>query len=1047
MLIAALSTYLQLERYRQQNHSQLEELLTQIGNYQLESISESVWIANAERIESQLSGFLSRDIEVIDILDQGDLLWSVGYPEAKSYTMRQFSLEKRIGEQIYPLGIMRVRVALDPTEERLQQWSMMTLMANFFTILAIILFILYLFHLWVNRYLDALLTHTDSLDYDSINLPFKLPGKRNRGDMVDKLVAAFNQMQNKLATAFLSLSDSEHHNKLLLESTTDGILGLNLQGEIKFVNQAALRTLRYQRQELEGELNYINIHPTFNSEHKINDLSERQSGEPILVKQAKIRIDNFRRNGGSYFPVEYSRVPLINGDRVQGAVVTFRDISEKKRLDELLYSLATGISNKSGDEFYTALVDQLTSSLGNDLTYVATFDPKLRSFTTLAANYMGRRRENFNYKMVSTPCERVISKNKNIYTEDLRHDFPEALHLIDLGMQTYIASPLVDINNHAIGTLVVLHHEQVSTPDHTIALLEIFANRTSIELQREESEKKLRLAATAFETNEAICITDPQGEILRVNRAFERVTGFSSEECIGQNTSIMRSGRHNRQFYTNLWNRLLQEGYWEGEIWNRRRSGEIFPLWQHITAVKDARGQIVHYVASFVDITERKIAEERINQMAFYDTMTGLPNRTLLVDRIQQAFTNAQLNNHFGALLLFDVDDFKSINDSVGRKCGDQILAVIADRIAQEINSSETLAKAGGDVFAVLIPHAGTQKDIATKAAQGRTEKIRAMLTEPIVLNEISFVPTQSVGITLFPLEEEDAATVLTEADTALNKAKSQGRGKVQFYHPEMQALADRKIALLSNMHQALDKAEFCMYFQPQVNGAEKIIGAESLIRWQHPKLGIVNPSEFIPLAEESGMIVELGYWVMSESCNIMKAWADKGLIDDLHHIAINISPLQFHQPDFVSQVIHIVKESGIDPNFLELELTEGLLIQNINEVIEKMTILMEMGIHFSVDDFGTGYSSLSYLKRLPISKIKIDQSFIKDVTTNERDAAIVESIISISRSLGFGIIAEGVDSQESFEFLRDHGCEVYQGFKFSRALPAADFIAKLNPS
>jgi len=557
--------------------------------------------------------------------------------------------------------------------------------------------------------------------------------------------------------------------------------------------------------------------------------------------------------------------------------------------------------------------------------------------------------------------------------------------------------------------------------------------------ERKQFEIAQALAATAFETQEAIMITDAKGIILKVNEAFTKITGYSSEEAVNQNPRFLKSGRHDEAFYEVMWRILLTKNQWNGEIWNRRKNGEIYPEWLGITVVKDKAGKIAHYVANFLDITERKRAEAKIEYQSYYDSLTDLPNRRLVLDRLQQDLIRSRRFGNAGALLFLNLDRFEAINDSLGHAAGDEILKQTAKRLAELLSSKETVARVGSDEFVVMLPELNHIPEHATSLAQRFAEKVKSSLSMPYPLHDQKLHITASIGISVYPLGNENADDVLGKADIAMHRAKEMGGDNFQFYLPNMQHAASERLSIENDLRQGLENDEFYLNFQPQLNSKGEICGAEALLRWQNKQRGLVSPLEFIHIAEESGLIIPIGEWVIKTACKLIKKWSDAGIKLKL---AVNVSPKQFQQVDFVALVLGYLSDSGVDPQQLELELTESLLVANVDDAINKMQNLKSFGIGISIDDFGTGYSSLSYLKRLPIDKLKIDQSFVFDISSDTNDAQIVETIISMTQHLNLSVIAEGVETEEQLRFLYDKGCHLYQGYFFSKPLPEQDFLA-----
>ena len=558
--------------------------------------------------------------------------------------------------------------------------------------------------------------------------------------------------------------------------------------------------------------------------------------------------------------------------------------------------------------------------------------------------------------------------------------------------------------------------------------------------ERKRAEADLRIAAITFESQEGMMITDAAKVILRVNRTFTEITGYSSEDAVGRTPRLLSSGRHDAAFYDAIWECVGRSGTWRGEVWNRRKSGEIYPEWLTITAVKGSDGAVTHYVGTFADITMRKAAEEEIRNLAFYDPLTQLPNRRLMLDRLRQALTSSARHGRHGALLLFDLDDFKTLNDTFGHDVGDQFLVEVGARMESCIREGDTAARLGGDEFVVILEDLDAES-LAAMQAESVAVKIQAALSQPYLLdlslaggdeNTRSYHCTSSIGITLFRDQSLSVEELLKRADTAMYQAKAAGRNTLRFFDPEMQAAVTTRAALDTDLRTAMRDRQFMLHYQPQVDGAGRVTGAEALLRWQHPQRGLVSPVEFIPQAEDNGLILPLGQWVLETACSQLVVWAKN--VDMAHlTIAVNVSGHQFRQKDFVERVLSVLHFTGADPLKLKLELTESLLLHDMDDIIAKMSALKAEGVSFSLDDFGTGYSSLSYLKRLPLGQLKIDRSFVRDVMTDGNDAAIARTIIALGQSLGLGVIAEGVETEAQREFLARQGCYAYQGYLFGR--------------
>jgi diguanylate cyclase (GGDEF)-like protein/PAS domain S-box-containing protein len=557
-------------------------------------------------------------------------------------------------------------------------------------------------------------------------------------------------------------------------------------------------------------------------------------------------------------------------------------------------------------------------------------------------------------------------------------------------------------------------------------------------------DDQLRIAATAFESQDGIMITDAHSVILRVNRAFTNITGYTPEEIAGKSPRILSAGRQDANFYAAMHESLNSTGLWEGEIWNRRKSGEIYPEYLRITAVKNPDGVVTNYVGTFSDITKSKEAEAKINHLAFYDSLTLLPNRRLLLDRLQHALTSCTRSGRRGALLLIDLDNFKTLNDTLGHHIGDLLLQRTAERLESCVREGDTVARLGGDEFIVMLEDLSVESLEAAAQTEGIGNKILASLNETFQLGTHEYRITSSIGAAIFSDHCESRDELLKQTDIALYQAKDAGRNALRFFDPKIQTGIVARAQLENELRIALDTRQFQLFYQIQVDNAQRPLGAEALIRWQHPEHGLVLPVQFIPLAEKTGLMLQIGLWVLDTACLQIKAWEQNALTRDLV-LAINISPRQFRQPDFVAQVQAAVQRHAINPRLLKLELTESLLLDNVAETIASMEALKKLGIQYSLDDFGTGYSSLQYLKQLPLDQIKIDQSFIQDLGNNSSDKAIVRTIIAMAKSLNLDIIAEGVETDEQRQLLLNKGCNHYQGYLFGKPVPIEQFNAILK--
>jgi diguanylate cyclase (GGDEF)-like protein/PAS domain S-box-containing protein len=553
--------------------------------------------------------------------------------------------------------------------------------------------------------------------------------------------------------------------------------------------------------------------------------------------------------------------------------------------------------------------------------------------------------------------------------------------------------------------------------------------------ERKRAEAELRVAATAFETQEGMLVTDAGSVILRINRAFTDITGFTAAEAVGQTPRILKSNHHDAAFFAAMWENINRTGTWRGEIWNRQKSGAASPEWLTITAVKGSDGEVTHYVGTLIDITQRKAAEAKIEHLAFYDPLTQLPNRRLLLDRLQQALAACARSRRRGAILFIDLDDFKTVNDTQGHDVGDLLLQHVARRLLTCVRAHDTVARLGGDEFVVMLEDLSKNSQEAATQAEIVGEKILVGLAAPCLLAGHEHHGTGNIGVTLFSDQRDTADDLLKRADLALYQAKAAGSSTLRFFDPQMQAAVTARTALEADLRRGVREGQFVLHYQPQVDGEARMTGAEALLRWQHPRRGLVSPAEFISLAEETGLIQPLGQWVLETACTQLVAWSARPDTARLT-LSMNVSAREFRHPEFVPRVLEVIDRSGADPQKLMLEFTENPLLDDMEETIAKITALKAHGTAFSLDDFGTGYSSLSYLKHLPLDQVKIDQSFVRDVLTDPSDAAIVRTIMALVQSLGLAVIAEGVETEEQRDFLARQGCHAFQGYLFGRPGP-----------
>jgi diguanylate cyclase (GGDEF)-like protein/PAS domain S-box-containing protein len=558
--------------------------------------------------------------------------------------------------------------------------------------------------------------------------------------------------------------------------------------------------------------------------------------------------------------------------------------------------------------------------------------------------------------------------------------------------------------------------------------------------ERKAAESYQRLTTKVYETTgEAILVTDAEARIVAINPAFSRITGYTEAEVLGRNPNILNSGRHNKSFHLAMWQTLLETGEWKGEIWNRRKNGEIFPEWQTVSTVRDVDGRIINYIAVFADISEIRRAQELAERLSWRDTITGLANRALFLQRLEQKLASVNREGGCAALLLFDLDRFTTINEARGAELGDALLRAVAAAFSECLSGDDMLARLGGDEFAVLLPQLLANHELAGRESLAVAEQLRACLRDQIAVDDEVFILDASIGIVTFPQSRDvTVSDLMRQVDMAMHRARTQGGGQTVFFETAMGDAVVERYRLEIELRQGVAQGELRLYLQSQVDAQGRVVGAEALVRWQHPERGLVPPDMFIPLAESSDLIVAVDRWVLAEVCRLLAGLESSG---SPLRVSVNISPRHFQKDDFVATIKRHLASTGADPARLVLEITEGLVIGDFADVVAKMTELTTLGIHFSMDDFGTGYSSLAYLKRLPIHELKIDKSFVRDIPGDANDAALVETIMSVARHLGLKVVAEGVETQAQAEFLNRCGDVIHQGYLFGRPTPVETWL------
>ncbi len=829
-------------------------------------------------------------------------------------------------------------------------------------------------------------------------------------DMIEAIQNAQKNLEETVTQRTEELRRSEVRHLTLFNTTANAVMVLDPQRVID-CNPAAITIFgALDRDDLIGR------HPAELSPEK-----QRDGEDSVIAANRKIQIAqeqgqvsfewlHIRLHTNQVFDAEVllNRVELDGQQLIQG---TMRDISERKRVEAALHA---------SEERHRTLVEWSPEGINvhrkGRLVYVNAAAIRMLGAQTAA-------------ELIGKPIAEVIHPD---YKHILKNRVRSAGELG--GRDDSYDIKFVKLDGTAIdvtaqGTLIDFDGE----PSVYMAWRDI------TELKRAEESR--RIAATAFESQEGMFVTDADWNILRTNQSFNLITGYPAEELVGRPPHFLNEDFRQDDLFKEMMLSISERGAWQGEVVDRRKGGGEFHAWINISGVKDEAGLTTHFVGTFNDITLRKAAEDEIRNLAFYDPLTQLPNRRLLMDRLEQALASGNRHKRKGALLFIDLDNFKTLNDTLGHDHGDLLLQQVAERLSRCTREGDTVARLGGDEFVVMLEDLEENPFDAANQAEVVAIKILSELNQTYWLGVNEHHSSPSIGVTLFGEKVETIAEPLKRADLAMYQAKSAGRNTIRFFDPKMQILVSQRVALEEDLRDAMLNDQFELYYQAQLTDDGKLFGAEVLIRWNHPTRGMISPAEFIPLAEETGLITILGYWVLHTATNQIAAWKDQEEFKDLV-IAVNVSPSQFHQKNFVEQVIDVLELTQADPLRLKLELTEGFSISNIEDVIKKMSILKEVGVGFSLDDFGTGYSSLSYLKRLPLDQLKIDQSFVRDILVDPNDAAISKMVIVLAESLGLAVIAEGVETPEQQVFLAKQGCHAYQGYLYSKPLPLAKFEA-----
>ncbi len=808
------------------------------------------------------------------------------------------------------------------------------------------------------------------------------------------------------------LREREQRLQGIMDSVGEGIVVADERGLIQSFNPTAQRIFGYAAREAIGR-NLAMLMP-----QPIGDGHDRMMSDYLRSGVGKVlgigREMEGRRKDGSVFPIELNVTELKRG-RERLFIGIIRDITERKRHEEAL--------RRARDEL-EARVRERTREL-----------ERLSRETGQILNSAGEGIIGLDPSLTVTFANPAAAQTFGVGVGELVG--------VDLGELMALAPGDTDLGS---GQTMFLRRDGGSFPGEfasapieedgrQVGRVMVFRDIT----ERRRNEAKLRLAATVFErATEAIVVLDAEHRVTAVNPAFSDITGYAAEEVVGKPPTFFTSGQCEADVIDAMWQTVHETGRWGGELWNLRKNGERYAERLAITAIRDSAGVATQYVILCSDVTQRKLDEERIRYQANYDALTGLPNRTLFVDRLQQAVATAARADQMVGLMFIDLDGFKLVNDTLGHDMGDALLKEAGNRLLGCVRSADTVARLGGDEFTVIMPDLRDIRNASIVA-----QRIIESLRQPFELGGREAFVSASIGITSFPGDADDTASLLKNADAAMYRAKEQGKANYQFYTQDLNVEVNERLVIKNGLSKALEREEFTLYYQPKIsvqNGA--ITGVEALLRWRNPELGMVSPVKFIPVMEETGLIGPVGEWAIEVACLQHKAWAETGF---RLRVAVNLSVRQLREPGLAKTVERLLTRTGVDPSGLELEITESMIMKDTENAVAVLRELHEMGIHLAMDDFGTGYSSLSYLKRFPLHTIKIDRSFVRDIATNTDDHEIIKTIISMGHSLRRRIVAEGVETEEQLAILRRLRCDEMQGYLVSPPVPAAEVSRLLN--
>ncbi len=856
-------------------------------------------------------------------------------------------------------------------------------------------------------------------------LPLLLVGSGHNYRMARQIKRQTQQLaktNQALLSSTAGLTRSNRYFQALLNNSPVPHVLLNRDGQAIMVNRAFSDAYRYYLADLKDFESW--------QQSVLKQADSAVSG-PLDLSRSQSQELRLRHRQGDWRHVLRQQVDFAGISDIEPlTLITFYDISSRKHAEHALQVLAK-TSSSSNDSFFSILAEQLAHWLEMPYVVVALADEEHRYAETLVVWGDGRIQEDFRYIMQGMPCQSVLRNQACTYVTDLREKFPNDAMLNKLAVDSYLGVPLTAGNGQHLGVLAAFDRKPIANPESMLAILQSMAGRAAAEIERRKGQQQLELAARIFHhAHEAIITTDARSRIIDVNPAFCRISGYSRDEVLGKTPRLLKSDRHSSAFFRKLWQSVKQYGFWQGEIWSQRKNGDLYAQHGTISALADAEGHVQYYIGMFSDVTEQKQQQELIWRQAHFDQLTELPNRSYFQNHLIHEINRCDRSGKSLALLFMDLDHFKEINDTLGHRVGDLLLQEVARRLTLAIRQTDTISRLGGDEFTVILPDLVSHDD-AIKIA----EKILSALSLPYCLDDKPVYISASVGLTFYPDDSDVPEALVQNADQAMYAAKNLGRNRYCCFTPEMKLAALERVQLLNDLRAAIDQKQFQLFYQPIVDfGSGEIVKAEALLRWPHPKWGWVSPSVFIPLAEQSPLIQEIGQWVFATVAQQILDWQVR--FADTPQISINISPAQFvgdiNNP---KHWLKTLQQTGLSGRHVVIEITEGLLLDNNRQIDERLLAFRDAGIQVAIDDFGTGYSSLAYLKKFDIDYLKIDQTFVSQLSDKSQNLALCEAIIVMAHKLELKVIAEGVETNDQYRILRDMGCDFGQGYYFGKPM------------